>query len=198
MSLFSLLFSFRGRISRKQWWLGVLAIVLGAAAALGIAFLSDLPLLAIPFFLAIFVATYALSVKRLHDRGKSGAWALVFIFLPGVADRWSDRLTEDTPLWWVVVLIGSVLVHACARAEEAPPRLYEMVIETAMPHLEENLRYATTREKRCLEQRELWSAFPVLSHSALKDCRLDQERREQDSLSYTLVCEGGSGTTRAS
>lgn len=109
MNLSSLLFSFKGRISRKQWWLGVLIISLAAALMLGIAFWSSVPLLAIPFILVVFVATYALSVKRLHDRGKSGLWALVFIFLPGVLDRWSDRLTEESPLWWVLVLIGSAL-----------------------------------------------------------------------------------------
>jgi uncharacterized membrane protein YhaH (DUF805 family) len=26
-----------------------------------------------------------------------------------VADRWSNRLTEESALWWVVVLIGSAL-----------------------------------------------------------------------------------------
>jgi uncharacterized membrane protein YhaH (DUF805 family) len=48
-------------------------------------------------------------VKRLHDRGKSGWWSLAFIFIPGVMDRWSERLTDDSALWWVIVLIGSVL-----------------------------------------------------------------------------------------
>jgi uncharacterized membrane protein YhaH (DUF805 family) len=108
-NLTSLLFSFRGRISRKQWWLGVLIIALAAALMLGIAVWSNVPLLAIPLIIAVFVATYALSVKRLHDRGKSGGWALIFIFLPGVLDRWSDRVTEESPLWWALVLIGTVL-----------------------------------------------------------------------------------------
>ena len=94
------------------------------------------------------------------------------------------------------VLISSALIHLSARAAEVMPRqLYALVAETAMPHLEENLRYAITREQRCLEQNELWSAFPILHHAALKDCRLDQESRQQDALSYALVCEGGHGTT---
>jgi hypothetical protein len=96
----------------------------------------------------------------------------------------------------LVILIASVLIHSSARAAEAmPPRLYEIVTETAMPHLEENLRYATTRERHCLEQNELWSAFTLLHHAALKDCSLQQESRQQDTLSYTLVCTGGHGTT---
>jgi hypothetical protein len=32
----------------------------------------------------------------------------VFIFLPGLLDRVTDRIPEDTPLWWGLVLIGSV------------------------------------------------------------------------------------------
>jgi hypothetical protein len=94
------------------------------------------------------------------------------------------------------VLIASVLMHSCARdGQVAAPQLYEIVTETTMPHLEENLRYATTREQRCLEQDKLWSAFPILHHPALKDCRLDQESRQQDASSYALVCEGRHGTT---
>jgi Protein of unknown function (DUF3617) len=94
------------------------------------------------------------------------------------------------------VLTPGVLIYCSAPAAEVMTRqLYEIVTETAMPHLEESLRYATTREQRCLEQNELWSAFPVLHHAALKDCRLEQESREQSALSYALVCEGGRGTT---
>jgi hypothetical protein len=94
------------------------------------------------------------------------------------------------------VLIFSVLARSSAGAAATmPPQLYEIVTETAMPHLEENLRYATTREQRCLEQNVLWSAFPVLRYAALKDCRLDHESRREDTVSYELVCEGGHGTT---
>ncbi len=64
-----------------------------------------------------------------------------------------------------------------------------------MPHLEENLRYATTREKRCLNHQELSSAFPILSHVSLKGCELDNEYRREDAVYYLLVCEGGHGTT---
>jgi hypothetical protein len=91
----------------------------------------------------------------------------------------------------VVFLISSVLIVSIAGAAET----YEVTTETAMPHLEENLRYATTREQRCLEQDELWTAFPILQYAALKDCRLEQESRQADAVSYALVCEGGHGTT---
>jgi hypothetical protein len=94
------------------------------------------------------------------------------------------------------VLIFSLLIVASAQtAEPTRPRLYEVMTETAMPHLEENLRYATTREQRCLDENELWTAFPILQYAALKDCRLEPESRQEDAVSYALVCEGGHGTT---
>ena len=100
------------------------------------------------------------------------------------------------PARGLYVLISSLLIHSSAGAAEAlPPQLYEVITETAMPHLEENLRYATTREQHCLKQNELWSAFPMLNYAALKDCRLDHEGRQEDEVSYSLVCKGGHGTT---
>ena len=93
-------------------------------------------------------------------------------------------------------LISSMLIRSSAGAGETmSPQLYEIITETVMPHLEENLRYATTREQRCLEQNELRSAFSILQYAALKDCRLHEESRQEEGVSYALVCKGGHGTT---
>jgi hypothetical protein len=75
------------------------------------------------------------------------------------------------------------------------PRLYEVTTETSMPHLEENLRYTMTREKRCIGPNDLASAFPVLTHSALKGCTLGDETRQDDTVTFLMSCEGGHGTT---
>jgi len=105
-------------------------------------------------------------------------------------------MAEPTVTRGLYVLVSSLLIHSSAgAAETVPPQLYEIIAETVMPHLEENLRYATTREQQCLEQKELWSAFPILHHAALKDCRLDRESRQEDAVTYALVCTGGHGTT---
>jgi hypothetical protein len=64
-----------------------------------------------------------------------------------------------------------------------------------MPNLEENLRYTTTHERRCLSQADLASAFPILTHATLKDCALAKESWHGDTVSYALVCSGGHGTT---
>ena len=79
--------------------------------------------------------------------------------------------------------------------ETMPAGLYEVITETGMPHLEENLRYATTRENRCLEGEDLASAFPILRHASLADCKLQHESWNGDVFSYLLVCDGGHGTS---
>jgi hypothetical protein len=97
---------------------------------------------------------------------------------------------------WVVALCGASLVGPQAHAAESlRPRLYEVTTETMMPHLEDNLRYATTHENRCLSEQELFDAFPVLDHASLKGCRLEADERRAEAASYRLVCAGGHGTT---
>ena len=93
--------------------------------------------------------------------------------------------------------VSAVLACSLALATEMPTGLYDVTTVTAMPHLEENLRYATTHERRCLGFADLSSAsvFPVLRHAALKDCKLDHESRQEDRISFDLSCDGGHGTT---
>lgn len=90
----------------------------------------------------------------------------------------------------------SVLICPHARAAEPmPPKVYEITTETGMPHLEDNLRYADTREKRCLRQQDLATAFPILKHHSLQGCKLDNETRVEDTLTYLLSCEAAHGKT---
>ena len=75
------------------------------------------------------------------------------------------------------------------------PRLYEVTTETGMPHLEENLRYATRVERRCMDPQELATAFWMLGDVSLQDCRLVKLSEEPDGVSlYRLKCNGGHGT----
>lgn len=94
-----------------------------------------------------------------------------------------------------VLTLSALIRSSTGAAETMSPQLYEIITETVMPHLEENLRYATTREQRCLAQSELRSAFAILQYAALMDCRLGQESRQEDGVSYALICKGGHGTT---
>jgi hypothetical protein len=95
--------------------------------------------------------------------------------------------------WRLCLVVFSA--QGVSASEPVPTRLYDIVTEIGMPHLEENLRYAVTRETRCVSHRDLASMFPVLSHASLADCALGDESREGETISYRLVCDGGYGTT---
>jgi hypothetical protein len=94
-----------------------------------------------------------------------------------------------------LILVGTFAAVSVPASDTTPARLYEVITETGMPHLEENLRYAVTRENRCLTDEELASAFPILKSASLADCKLRRQSRVADVDSYLLVCAGGHGTT---
>jgi uncharacterized membrane protein YhaH (DUF805 family) len=52
-----------------------------------------------PLFLWVYLAT---SVKRLHDRDKSGWWIVVFFMLPCLYSQFGDRLGDS----WATMLFG--------------------------------------------------------------------------------------------
>jgi len=88
---------------------------------------------------------------------------------------------------------------ACASSYAGALGVYEVTARTVMPHLEENLRYATTREQRCVQANDLAALFPILRHPSLEGCHLDDERRHASSIRYRLVCANpqvASGTAR--
>lgn len=93
--------------------------------------------------------------------------------------------------WCLVALAAVPLVSQSSR----PAHLYMLTSETSMPHLEENLRYAVTRTKRCMTRDDLASAFPVLQHPSLAGCKLREQSAHEETISYVLLCESTSGTT---
>ena len=101
-----------------------------------------------------------------------------------------------------VVCLAGLVLSAAGWDEAFRPGTYEVVVETVMPHLEENLRYATVREVRCVRSRDFAALFPVLKHDSLAGCRLnDAGPRDDDSIRYRLVCRqpdvaGGSAWLR--
>jgi uncharacterized membrane protein YhaH (DUF805 family) len=56
-----------------------------------------------PLFLWVFLAT---SVKRLHDRDKSGWWIVLFFFLPGLVGRFEDRISDSILTAWLGISAG--------------------------------------------------------------------------------------------
>jgi uncharacterized membrane protein YhaH (DUF805 family) len=54
-------------------------------------------------FVWIFLAT---TIKRLHDRDKSGWWMLAFFAVPGLYDHFSDLLPES----WLMMILGAIML----------------------------------------------------------------------------------------
>lgn len=113
---------FRGRARRKEYWYFVLfngifaLIAMGLDNLLGITF-SSFDLYYGPIYLlyglALLIPNLAVSVRRLHDIGKSGWWILISIIpiigaiwliilfvtdsQPG-ANKWGENPKDSTPI----------------------------------------------------------------------------------------------------
>jgi hypothetical protein len=94
--------------------------------------------------------------------------------------------------------LGPLLVAASMGApatEPLSPRLYEVTTLTGMPHLDENLRYATVTERRCVDPQALSGLFWMLGDVSLQDCKLVKTAQTATEAEYQLQCSGGHGTT---
>ncbi len=74
------------------------------------------------------------------------------------------------------------------------PGLYEISTETLMPHLEDNLRYANTRERRCVRDNAPEAFFPILQHQSFNGCELG-DGNGSDPVYYPLVCHSSQAPT---
>ncbi len=86
----TMLFSFEGRINRKPYWMFFLAmIVVNIIVAVVAGMLGDTlgMIILIPFIIVLIWAGLAVSVKRWHDRDKSGWWVLIGL-IPVIGPIW--------------------------------------------------------------------------------------------------------------
>jgi hypothetical protein len=97
----------------------------------------------------------------------------------------------------VAALTLSLTVVQGTAAEAETFGFYDVTDEMQMPHLDENLRYATRHYAECVDRRWFAAAFASLRYNALSDCTLEHEREQGATLSYELLCTGGHGTTGA-
>ena len=97
-----LLFSFNGRIGRQQFWLGALGIGVIWTVVVGLLYSLFPPIQSVPgqppelppqlitafliCYLPMLWVSLALSIKRGHDRGRSGWWQ--FLALVPFANIW--------------------------------------------------------------------------------------------------------------
>jgi uncharacterized membrane protein YhaH (DUF805 family) len=82
-SVFSQYIGFSGRASRSEYWIwwGFLVVVFVAIGAVALLFGSTGQVVASLVSLALFLPNLAVTVRRLHDVGRSGFW-LLLVFIP--------------------------------------------------------------------------------------------------------------------
>jgi uncharacterized membrane protein YhaH (DUF805 family) len=86
----TLLFSFEGRISRKPYWMFILGVIIvNIIIAVLAAMLGDMVgmIISIVVAIAMIWSGLAVSVKRWHDRDKSGWWVLIGL-IPLIGTIW--------------------------------------------------------------------------------------------------------------
>jgi hypothetical protein len=95
------------------------------------------------------------------------------------------------------LLAALSLSGIAATTVAVPAGEYDLTTETLLPHLEEALRYATTRARQCLHEPDATGVFPLLRHQAFTGCALVPRAQASDGLHFTLHCanpEAASGS----
>ena len=122
---FNFFFGFAGRINRAKYWRVILLnfvclmiFMMVVPLSIGSSFYKADPKWAMPLTLALLAGTMgpiliistwcfaAMSIKRLHDRNKSGWWILLFWFGPSILGSWPTAAPD----------LGGGLVLALAAA----------------------------------------------------------------------------------
>ena len=97
MTLQQWAFSFKGRIGRRPFWVGIAVIfILMTAVALLQTVLLFSETLAISLFILLLYPLAAIFVKRLHDRGKSGGWFALILLAFAL---FSIDVSQFEPVW---------------------------------------------------------------------------------------------------
>ena len=129
-----ILFSFKGRIPRRQYWGGIGILILSSVpigliifaigdskSAVSIAFVAIIGIVA---YIALIWASFALGIKRWHDRDKSGWWMLIG-FIPIIGGM-VNRVTVDfhglISFISLIAAIWSFVEQGCLRGTEGPNR----------------------------------------------------------------------------
>ncbi|MCF6440511.1 DUF805 domain-containing protein [Pseudoalteromonas luteoviolacea] len=68
---------FEGRARRKEYWMFILFHTIATVILTLVDGLLGTSFLSIIYALAVFIPSLALSVRRLHDTGRSGWWMLI-------------------------------------------------------------------------------------------------------------------------
>ncbi|MGI9665923.1 MAG: DUF805 domain-containing protein [Acidimicrobiia bacterium] len=86
-----LLFQFDGRINRAKFWAGVVAVFVVVLIVAIVAVIANSSAVWTLYALVVLLSLWpnlALSIKRWHDRGKTGWWVLIGL-VPIIGGLWA-------------------------------------------------------------------------------------------------------------
>ncbi|EFK0270044.1 DUF805 domain-containing protein [Escherichia coli] len=121
MTIQQWLFSFKGRIGRRDFWIWIGLWFAGMLVLFSLAGKNLLDIQTAAFSLVCLLwPTAAVTVKRLHDRGRSGAWAFLMIvawmllagnwaILPGVWQWAVGRFVPTLILVMMLIDLGAFI-----------------------------------------------------------------------------------------
>ena len=95
------------------------------------------------------------------------------------------------------VAVVGLCASSLASTVSVEPGLYDLTAQTVLPHLEESLRYATTRARQCLGTQEASALFPLLRHEAFAGCSLVHESFTETEAHFSLRCSNPQAATGA-
>lgn len=111
--LWTLAFSFRGRIGRAMHWFGVLLFILDLLILWIVALTVPVEfLVALTGFFGVIAGVwlaFAVVIKRLHDRDKSGWYVLLYFVAPGILQGIAEQAGRTQPMAIVVYVAGAAL-----------------------------------------------------------------------------------------
>lgn len=79
--------NFSGRARRKEYWMFILFNMIFSIAAIFLDYIIGYGLFYGIYALALLIPAIAVSVRRLHDIGKSG-WMLLIVLIPLIGSIW--------------------------------------------------------------------------------------------------------------
>ena len=135
------IFSFRGRSLRVEWWLTYLFFVVSVVVIVSVFFgmasggfsATATLLVAGALLLPAAVILLLVSIRRLHDRDKSGHWLWLFYFGPNIIGGLGEALEDKVETLFLVfalicylialgILIWAIVVIGFLRGTSGPNR----------------------------------------------------------------------------
>lgn len=101
MDFKNLFTSFDGRIGRQKFWIGTLILILMMVVFIAVPIILSVPSSVAMIFIGVaallgFLGSLAITVKRLHDRDKSGWWYVVFFVVPNILTQIGEKFATGS------------------------------------------------------------------------------------------------------